>query len=761
MAKTPDPLAKELEDLRTKARAARRLLEPGWFLDLAFYQGLQWVVWMGDRLHKPDLGPNRITVTENRIAGCVRTELAKMTKNRPVFVVTPNSGAEEDTNAAEMAERIMRYMWRHLKMPELSLKALEWSRVCCAGFLKCYWDSSIGDPVEVLVGPDGNVLTDEQGAVMRGDSQMAAVLSQAGMEVRSKRVAQGDVRVEVRSPFQMFVDPICDTFSEAEWVIEESVRSTDYVQRRFNVKLKADTPANPGMIEARMMGAMTGQAAGGYMGVRVREFWSKPSEKYPAGVRIVYAQDQILDRDDRPFDPMPYVMFTGIPVPGRLWPMSTVELLRGPQTELNKTISQMAENRNRIANPTGIASKQAIIDAEKFLDSIAAPGGWFFLDETGSQMPKPEYLESPELPEYVKEEPPRIVQAIEDISGQHEVTNANVPPGVTAASAITLLQEADDTRLGLAMQDYEEQLGRFGRKVLELVAHFYSEARTVKIAGDDGAWEIFDFKGTMLRGNTHVEVQAGSAFPQSQAAKQAQLTDYLRMIAQMGIQPTQRQLSQYLRDAGMGATDRLVQEYTTDEAQANRENALLAQGIPLDINPFDNNEAHLANHEDFEKQPRFQQLAPPIQQLHLQHTDAHRQRLQAQQQQQLEQELALQGQVPPNLTQAAYQAQQDLSQLQGHQQLQMDGLQAQQQQQSQAQQQGFDAAAAEQKQRQAEEAHHAEQRRQDELHQHKLAQFEQQRQHAAEQHEARIAQMRQQQAQQRSQGGQGGRRNAA
>src|SRR5258707_11610706 len=101
-----DPIIKDLDELRMKARAANRPLEPGWFMDLAFFQGAQWLVWAGDRLREPQAREDQIRVTENRVAGVVRTELAKMTKNRPMFTVTPNTGDEEDTNAAELAERV-------------------------------------------------------------------------------------------------------------------------------------------------------------------------------------------------------------------------------------------------------------------------------------------------------------------------------------------------------------------------------------------------------------------------------------------------------------------------------------------------------------------------------------------------------------------------------------------------------------------------------------------------------------------------------
>jgi hypothetical protein len=716
-----NPITKDLDNLWKEARSARRLLEPAWFLDLAFFQGAQWLSWAGDRLHKPTLSGNRITVVENRVAGCVRTELAKMTKNRPVFTVTPNTGDQEDTNAAELAERVMRFTWRHLKLHEQTLKALEWSRICGAGFLKCYWDSTIGDKQTVLVGPDGQVMSDSNGKVVRGDDPIASLLAQQ-TGAKPKLIAQGDVKVEVRSPFQMFIDPICDSFPDAEWLIEESVVSVEYVLRRYGVKLKADTAANPGLIEARMMGNST-TLGGTYKGVKIREYWCKPCSQHPQGCRVVWAQGKVLAQDEQPFDPMPYVMLSGIPIPGRLWPLSIVELLRGPQTELNKVRSQMAENRNRIGNPTLLASKQAVQDPDQFLDVTTMPGGTYFYDDIGSPNALPSYLAAPQLPEYVTDEVQRIEQAIEDISGQHEVTNANVPPGVTAASAITLLQEADDTRLGLAMQDYEEQLGRFGGKILKLIANYYTDARTIKIGGDDGAWEIFDFKGAFLRNNTHVDVQAGSAFPQSKAMKQAMITDWMTFFVQSGNAPHGRQLAQFLRDSGMGASDKLVQEYSDTEQQVNRENTMMALGADLPINDYDDDEGHIEGHESMQRSPRYATFNPQIKQNIETHVAAHRARLSMVQQQAVQMQQQAQGQPPPEQQQA-----QAAVGLQGQVQ------QQQQQAQGVSQQQGYQAAGAEQQQRQ-----------QEELHQQKMR-------HAEEQHQAQLSQMAQAAKQKAQQG---------
>src|SRR4029077_3872525 len=107
------------------------------------------------------------------------------------------------------------------------------------------------------------------------------------------------------------------------------------------------------------------------------------------------------------------------------------------------------ENAQRIGNPALLASRQANINYQ------GTPGERIDFDDT---VPNaiPSYLQPPQMPAYVDKQQDRIEQSIQEISGQHEVSNAQVPAGVKAASAINLLLEQDDTRLGPAIYDMEE-----------------------------------------------------------------------------------------------------------------------------------------------------------------------------------------------------------------------------------------------------------------------------------------------------------------
>jgi hypothetical protein len=649
----------KLQELHRQAKGIRSRFEPDWYLNTAFFIGQQWLRWSRQgRLDKPRLADWRRTPVDNRILPVVTSRVARKTKTRPTFTATPFTADEEDLKAAEIAEKVLSADWLNLNLQQQLYQAMLYSEICGAGFWKVYWDKTQGESADFLF-QDGQPVTQANGQPVRAD---AFAEIPAGMEVRP--VAAGDVCVDVLSPFEIYPDPLAHTLDECEWIIEEKVRSPEYVQKRFGVKLEPDAPAPVGPTESRMFSSLyytAAQDAEEYKGVRVYEYWERPSTEYPNGKRCVWARDQILAEDDQPFDPMPYIMFSGTVAPGRFWPTSVTTQLRGPQVELNKLLGQIAENAARIGNPAIMKSRQANVVY------TGLPGEEILYDSTVTDA-IPSYLQAPEMPQYVQNLIDRIENSITEISGMHEVSKANVPSGVTAASAINLLQEADDTRLGPEVQDMELALANAGTKILMLRAQFNTDERTIRIAGEDGNWDIFSFRGLALAKNTNIEVQAGSAMPHSKAAKQAAMIEVLQLAFQYGLQLDPRDLRKFFKDYEVGGLDRLFAGVGSDEMQVNREHRLMAQGIPLNINEFDDDDFHIQSHQDHQKSSQYARYAPEIQNMIALHVQAHQERQVQQINLQMQQQAAEQANAQNQ--QAQLQMAQTAQQQQGQQQAQ-------------------------------------------------------------------------------------------
>jgi hypothetical protein len=179
--------------------------------------------------------------------------------------------------------------------------------------------------------------------------------------------------------------------------------------------------------------------------------------------------------------------------------------------------------------------------------------------------------------------------------------------------------------------------------------------RTVKVTGKNAAFEAYQWKNDDLKENTDIRIEAGSALPQSKAARQAFLMDMYKMGA---IKP--EQLFEVLDMRGL---ERAYEEFLVDRRHSQRENLKMASladvppemllapqqpqqgmlpGMPTDPNApppppqipqelmpnsWDNHEAHIHFHNQYRKTQEFENLPDHVKQIFEQHVAMHNQAL--------------------------------------------------------------------------------------------------------------------------------------
>lgn len=637
---------KEYDDLFEKCKNVRQQFDRDWYLNLCYYAGDQWIMWNRGRIDRPRLERWRVKFVDNRILPVVTTRVAKKLKTRPAWVATPTSIDDDDLSAAELAEKVLVNDWNEFNLDYKHLMVELWTEICGAGFWKVFWDKTEGDSAEFLFGPNGPITNNGQ-PVKVEDARLNgiydALASQFGEQLTTKTVGLGDIAVETISPFEIFPDPLATSLDDCEFIFEEKIRSIEYIKKVYGEEVKEDSAAPAGIAESRMGPSYTG-TGGEYKGASVKEYFCRPNSKDPDGKWVVFTKDKILREGtikDSPYDEFPYVMFSAQIVPGRFWPTAITTQLRSPQTDLNKIGSLIRENAIRLGNPSIMTSRQANVAYS------GVPGERIYYDDT-VQNAAPSFLEPPNVPTYVREEIDRLQNSINEISGIHEVSNASVPAGITAASAINLLQEADDTRLAPEIQAMEKTLSLAGTKIVRLKAKYMSDERFIKIAGEDGAWDIQAYRREVLKKTPNIEVQAGSSMPRSKAAKQAAMTELLALAFQYGVEIDQSSLRKFFRDYELGGLERLFEDIQPDEVQVVREHRTMYTNTAININDWDDDDYHINSHEDEMKTSRFARQDDRIKQLFMLHRQAHiERRLQKMQEQvqQLQQEQ--QQQQPP------------------------------------------------------------------------------------------------------------------
>lgn len=605
----------------TKCKDQRTKFEKQWYTNLAFYFGKQNIAVLdhkttGIRVVTPNAPYWRARPVVNKIRPVVRKERAKLLSTEPTAYVIPASSEDKDMFAAQAGESIWRSLYDQENLHGVFTSAVFWVSITGSGFVKVWWD------------PEGN---DEFNSM------------------------PGKIAYESVTPFHLFFPDMEQTdLEKQEFVIHASLKSVDAAKFAYpDVGELKPTATSEAIMDTGFM-HLIGADDPPLESVEIIECWIKPGQcaKFPTGAMITVVGEKLAQYvEGWPYlhGKYPFAMIRHIDT-GGFYGDSIVTDLISPQREYNRTRGQIIESKNRMSKPQLLAPKGSVNPS-----SITTEPGQVILYRAGFNPPQPLPLQN--LPNYVLDELERIKADMDDISGQHDVSRGGVPPGVTAATAISYLQEQDDTMLSLTMRNVERAVEKVAHLTLNYVVQYWDAQRMVKVTGADGSFDVVAFMGADLNQNTDIRIERDSALPTSRAAKQAFLMDLMKMGF---IDPNRG-----LELMEVGGLNKLYDQMNLDKRHAQRENIRLQQmdemqagmfmenvsfykaqaerdpegmprnpetGEPLPeppmppnttVNTWDNHMVHIQAHNDFRKTQSFEVLPDPIKAVFEAHVKQH------------------------------------------------------------------------------------------------------------------------------------------
>lgn len=653
-----------------RCRTLRQQLERQWYINLAFYSGKQNVQILpvsnssgsssSVRLYIPPAPYYRARPVTNRIRPIIRTEMSRLTSQKPSATVVPATSEDQDLAASQAAEQIWDSIYRQKKIKSIFRQVMLWTLCTGTGFMKTYWDPNKKSEVWEATSPE--------------QAQMAQLMGVQPQE----NPPDGDFCYENVTPFHIFIpDMMAEDIEDQPYVIQIQTRSPEWVRMNYKINVAPNVMEATDILNDSFLNLV---GAGDFKRdtVLCYEVWIKPGqvEFIPEGGMFTIVGDKLVQFvKGNPYQhkQYPFIKFPHIPT-GRFYADSVISDLVSIQREYNRTRGQITENKNRMGHLQLLAAKGSI-DASK----VTTEPGQVIQYNLGFPAPQPMPLQ--DVPAFVLQELDRLLMDFEDISGQHQVSKGQVPAGVTAATAINFLQEQDESMLSVTYAEIEDGFEKIGFQTLNYVKQYWDLPRQVKVTGRDGSFNVMSFRGADLRSNTDIRIEAGSALPTSKSAKQALLMD----LMSQGFIPPEKGLE--LMD--VGGINRLYDEIKVDYAQASRENMRMAavtqdqmsqyastflpqqqqdpmqqmmdqmggapqdmsQGMPpqpgglvdpntgqplvdqmgnptqppliVPVNSFDAHQAHIQVHNNYRKSQEFEQLKPEIKALFEQHVNQH------------------------------------------------------------------------------------------------------------------------------------------
>jgi hypothetical protein len=630
----------------TKCKNARSPFERQWFINLAFVLGKQYIspisiAGVGNRLQVPKAPPWRVRVVVNKTRTAVRRECSKLTTSKPIPTVVPATNEDEDYTAATVGEQILKAEFANAQFEAEYRLWVWWGVVCGNSFMKQYYDPDELDYNSRAV-PPPPTFPDGSPIPINLMEEISDALPEMDKLLNTPQPAKGKICIEKVNPFHIFVpDLLSESLEKQPYIIHEVAKSPLWVENKYKFKPQCDTRASGSILETATIVAKGGQEH--LDGVRVKEIWIKPHGHvdFPKGGMLVVINDKVVHHADEwpyPFPEFPFYKFNGIPT-GGFYSDSTVVDLIPLQKEYNKKRSQMIEIQNTMGKPKFFYQKGSLNPK-----MISSEPGQSIPYLPGYEAPVP--IPGMEVPASFVQEIESLTQEFDDISGQHEISRGTTPTGVTSGTAIAYLQEQDDSMLNYQVASIENAVELIGKHHLEMVANYWDGQRLVRVTGTNNSYEALHWQKGMLKGNTDVRVQTGSALPFSKAAKIALITEFM----QNGF----IDVPSGLERLDFGGLDKIIEDSLVDKRQATRENLKMADlddsmlklllepapgpgGVPppepvpdpmtgkpvqlngdmtpfqpqppIPVNTWDDHAAHIQYHNQFRKTQQFEVLS--------------------------------------------------------------------------------------------------------------------------------------------------------
>ena len=662
---TPEP-PKDPIAIRAEIDAKFNTVERAWkkqqmrmYKNIAFLIGKQYVFTDVANAKLIDVltltrNKKKVRMVINKIQPTIRILLSKLLRVQPILTAEANTEETEDIQSAKVSDLAFNWAWQHLLVEKQKIEWLTWMLTCGVAYMQPYFNPSAGKSWEdnvmtpnptplPVMGPNPQDPTQQIQSQMNGQPQFFEPMSDPNNPDQViplvKKFHLGDINNMVLSPFEVYPDNISsDDLRDCRFVFKVKTVSPDYVMDLYGVEVKGSTKKATG-IEAQLMSLYGGESQDIENAVTLKEYYEKPTNKYPNGRMYVYTDDKLIDigtdelpeeyRDEQDWCPIVKFDASAFP-PGRLIKMGLIELLEPLQKQINVEHSSLVKTLAQ--GPKYFVPEGADIDEDKLtkednerIDYNASAG-------------TPTAVSPPARGADIWRHLNDLYNQWMELSGQHEVSHSNIPKGVKSGNAIAYLQEQDDNQMAPTLSLMGISISRWGKKCLRIMQKHFNEERIIKLIGRDNKTMAIKFLGANINLDCDLKVEMTSAMPRSEAARKQELLG----MAQAGwLRP-----DQYMKMAHIKDTEHVWKPIELQEQRAKWENDEMQQGIVHYPQDFDNNQIHLEIHNEVRLLPEFSKMDPKIVAIITEHCKIHQQIIIQQQQQQMAMQMAAKPQPP-------------------------------------------------------------------------------------------------------------------
>ena len=567
---------------------------PRWKKILAWVSGYQYYDYAtGSKTLRPVQIKRKRKLVFNRMRSFARTMLAKLTQTSANMGVVPNTDEYEDTQAADVGDKVLEFLSDKLHFPSLRRSFNAWFILTNRAYLRVFWNS------------------EDSGIVAR---QQEPVLDDGGQPIgdRFSNITEpGDIGMEVLSPFNCRVDPLNFDRNKWRWFMHGEEVEADALEEEYDLEEGSlneksnvhDTMLsldNSGDEDFQFSQSSDNEKITGKLVIK-KHFWTPR-------IYVITAADKVLKSRENTYGAIPVFFHEDRLVPinhyerGVVYNDGPMKDLVPVQRAYNRHKSIISQAEQRASQVRILGGFDGMVNKEHILDQSGA----IFIDYNMTAG-RPEQLRMDAMPPWVIQNGTELEREFEMVAGVHEASFGRLPNRASHASGalVNVLLEQDDQVLDPMITDMDAVFSDAWSLALRIVQEKYTVGRLIKVCGKNSIEGAIKFRGSDLRGNTDVKVSSKTGLPRSRALR----IDYIQKLWDSKILSDPKTVLELIE---LGEVKKLFSDTLLHEKRAMRENAMIEnnpninpQDVVAWVYDLDDNLAHLKFHLRDRLSPKF------------------------------------------------------------------------------------------------------------------------------------------------------------
>lgn len=506
---------------------------------------------------------NQDLIAVNLAFSTVNVIAPSVAVNYPKVVVQANN--PEDKDRAVFVEAVINHLWRHHDFRDPFRRAVKDFLIFGHGWLKVGWKFVEQEQGVTEIEREALI---EQAMAQAGDFAMIAPELAGDLPTNEEiianvpnsimRVVEDQPFVERVSPFDVFVDPEATCMEDAKWIAQKIIRPLEAAKKdkryKPSVRKRLSSSTTHNLYDSNGYAEEKSE----YVDERVIiwEFYDVANNTLS-----VYADDGnefLVDPVPMPYAyGQPFVMIRNYDVPDHFYPMGDLESIESLQLELDKTRSQLMNDRKRYARkylyhersfgPEGREALESdqdgrlvpVVDENKPLSEVV--------------MPMPQVPVSPEIYNYSN----IIEEDINTVSGISEYARGAMPEIRRTATEASIIADAQNARAADKLAIVELSISRVARRVIQLLQQFMTGEQVARInlrGGSESLW--IPYSREEIVGEYDYSVQAGSTQPMNETIRKQQAISLMNAVAPMiGTVIDPAAIAMHILETGFNITD--------------------------------------------------------------------------------------------------------------------------------------------------------------------------------------------------------------